>query len=220
MSKLLNKVRSDYEQIAASFTLTRQGPWEESAYLCSLIPKGSSVLDLGCGNGRLYQELKHKNVQYLGLDTNQALLQIAQRQHPEADFACLDFSRELPKLQQRFDFVVSIAALHHLPGQARRLQVFRELQKLLSPTGQLYFTVWNLQQAPYRKYLYLSRLFNWGRYGWNDTFIPWHATKPTVWRYYHAFSPRELQHLLIQSGFQKISFPPNLQGRNLTVLAA
>jgi len=220
MSKLLNKVQSDYEQIAASFSVTRQGNWEESSYICDIIPEHSSVLDLGCGNGRLYQNLKDKNVQYLGLDLNQTLLGHARNQYPDADFKLLDFSRELSKLDQKFDFIVSVAALHHLPGRARRLKVFREIRQLLKPNGQLFCTVWNLHQPPYHKYLYLSRLLNWGRYGWNDTFVPWRATRPTVWRYYHAFSQQELRQLLLQSGFKQISFPTNLQGRNWTVLAS
>lgn len=203
MPKLLSKVRRDYEKIASSFSDTRRGTWEEIAYICNLVPEGSSVLDLGCGNGRLVKELSRKKVKYLGLDSSSSLLDLAKKQHPGAAFLEMDFTRDLSDLKQQFDFVISIAALHHLPGKALRLKVFKEIRKLLKPSGQFYLTVWNLQRPPYRKYLYLSRFLNFGRYGWNDTFIPWKASKQTVWRYYHAFSTEELDQLLQESGFQK-----------------
>jgi cyclopropane fatty-acyl-phospholipid synthase-like methyltransferase len=44
---------------------------------------GQKVLDLGCGNGRLFKILKNKNVKYVGVDNSEKLLLEAQKQYSE-----------------------------------------------------------------------------------------------------------------------------------------
>lgn len=41
-----------YERIACHFSETRYKPWPKVADFLSNIPKGSFVLDIGCGNGK------------------------------------------------------------------------------------------------------------------------------------------------------------------------
>ncbi|MDD4352346.1 MAG: methyltransferase domain-containing protein [Candidatus Gracilibacteria bacterium] len=217
---LQRQVQQSYDKIAKEFSQTRSHSWPEIDILKQEIRPGSRVLDLGCGNGRLWQALAELRLDYLGIDFSENLIQEAKKLHPSAKFEILDFTHELAKLATKFDYLVSIAALHHIPEKKLRIKVFRELKQVLAPGGELLFSVWNLRQAKYLKYLYLARLKNWGRYGWNDCFIPWKASRKPIWRYYHAFSKRELRKLLKQSGFtiKRLEYGPGK--RNLIVVAS
>ena len=54
-------VKDNYEAIAADFDVTRRKKiWPKLAELSELVEGKSRVLDLGCGNGRLFEELKNK----------------------------------------------------------------------------------------------------------------------------------------------------------------
>jgi ubiquinone/menaquinone biosynthesis C-methylase UbiE len=41
-----------YEQIAGHFSTTRHKPWPKVVEFMELVPAGSVLLDLGCGNGK------------------------------------------------------------------------------------------------------------------------------------------------------------------------
>jgi len=215
MIKLIQQTKTSYEKIASPFSASRKQIWPVMEGFAQEIAKGSLVLDLGCGNGRILELLKQTEIEYLGIDFCEPLLEEARKLYPETKFELLDFTKDLNKLSKS-DYIVSIAALHHIPTKALRLKVFRELKSLLRPPGKLLFTVWNLRQPKYRKYLYLSRLKNFFRYGWNDTFIPWGKQ---VERYYHAFSPRELKKLLQKAGFEIEKLEYDSKKHNLVVIA-
>ena len=65
---LINKTRSDYNTIAEHFSKTRITVPEDKSVPTEYIKPGDKVLDLGCGNGALYSNLKEKNIDYLGVD--------------------------------------------------------------------------------------------------------------------------------------------------------
>lgn len=50
------------------------------------VPKGSFVLDLGCGNGAITQKLKEKGFRVLGIDASESMLEKAKALHPDLDF--------------------------------------------------------------------------------------------------------------------------------------
>jgi SAM-dependent methyltransferase len=76
------------------------------------IESGMSVLDVGCGFGDFHGWLKQQglDVRYTGVDINPALVEIAKRNHPGAEFAVADL--QVDDLKQRFDFVVSSSAFN------------------------------------------------------------------------------------------------------------
>jgi SAM-dependent methyltransferase len=87
------------------------------------------VLDLGCGGGRLAQWVQPGD--YLGFDVDPASLAAATGAFPQHRFAT-----QLPA-GERFDTLVALAVIEHLPEPERHLAQWREL---LAPGGSMVLT--------------------------------------------------------------------------------
>lgn len=74
------------------------------------VPKGSFVVDLGCGNGALTEKLEKQEYRVLGLDASAEMIAKAKALHPHLHFRtadALDFS-----LPQQADCIFSNAVFH------------------------------------------------------------------------------------------------------------
>jgi SAM-dependent methyltransferase len=187
------QVNKAYEAISDEFDRTRKNKWSEFEYFSDYIKPRSKVLDLGCGNGRLYGMLESKKIDYLGIDNSQTLIEKAMMNFPNAKFQYGDMvSLDLP--DDSYDAVFSIASFHHIPGKKLRREAADEINRALKPDGILILMVWNLFQWKYLKALLISIISfvcHFGlKYAWNDLWIKW-GDRPLK-RYYHAFLPSEL----------------------------
>lgn len=196
----LNK--ESYERIAETFSVTRsKKSWDVLASLAAEVREGSSVLDLGCGNGRLLKALPNVNFSYTGIDSNPYLLSVARERYPDRQF--VQESLETLELHgSHYDSIYCIATLHHLADESDRLSLLKKCNAALKPGGILFVTVWDLWQQKFMKY-YLWH-YSW-KISWNDMFIPWRATQAPVTRYVHAFTASELKRLFKKAGFDPVS---------------
>ncbi len=191
--KIREQVIQAYSGIAGEFDQTRKSQWLEFLHFLEYVENDVKVLDLGCGNGRIFDLLKDKKVDYLGIDNNSNLLEKARVNFPDAKFQLGDMV-DLDLADETFDVIFNIAAFHHLPGRKLRKQAEKEMHRVLKSDGILILTVWNLFQLKYITSLMrsvLSFIIHLGlRHSWNDLWIKWgnHPVK----RYYHAFLPNEL----------------------------
>jgi ubiquinone/menaquinone biosynthesis C-methylase UbiE len=200
--KEMDELKKAYDKIADDFSGTRRHAWPEFDLFLDVLSYGQKVLDLGCGNGRLYEKLRGLKIDYTGVDFSKGLLEIARKTYGSADFVEANMVR-LPFEAETFDAVVSVAAFHHLPGTELRKKAFEEAFRVLRPDGLLVFTVWNLWQMQYLGtfiHSFSRSITSQGRYGWKDLVIPF--GKKRVKRYYYAFSSFELRRLLKQCGFE------------------
>ena len=160
-----------YQHYAEQFDGTRMSAWAGWAPLIDALPsppQGLSVLDLGCGNGRLALSLKRAVAQdprtqppsrqvrrYVGRDRCEPLLEAA-RDH--ALSAALPFSASFErwtweqstcdqhhklKDQAQYDWVTLFGVTHHIYRFERRLQLLVEAASELSPTGVLSVSFWD-----------------------------------------------------------------------------
>jgi ubiquinone/menaquinone biosynthesis C-methylase UbiE len=95
------------------------------------VRRGSSVLDLGCGEGVLAL-LKHKDVYLAGLDVSPDLVELARRNG--YDTACVGQLTELPFADASFDYVVSLDVFGHVDF-ADKDSVLAEIKRVLRPSG-------------------------------------------------------------------------------------
>lgn len=214
-NKLLKKVEEDYEKIASEFDQTRKFLWPEFDYFKKYIKKGQKVLDVGCGNGRLFELFS--DVDYTGIDNNKIFVDIAQKNYSSAKFVRDNLIKF--KSPYQADLIFSIAAFHHIPSVVLRKKSVQNLHANLVDEGVLILTVWNLFQRKYIKYIIKSIfkfIFSLGKYDWNDTFIPWGKTG--IQRYYHAFTPKELQKLFKNNGFEILEMFYTRKGKKVSFL--
>lgn len=216
---LLQKVREDYNLTAKEFSDTRFKAWNEFKVFKKYVKNSDRVLDLGCGNGRLFDLFKSKQIDYIGVDNSESLINFAQRKHSKAKFILSDVL-SLPFFDHEFDVVISVAALHHIPSQELRIKAFKELKRVLKKNGTAIITVWNLRQLKLiLKYKLWHLIFGFRKEKMDkgDTFIPWKAKKgKIVNRYYHAFTLRELRRLVKKTGFKILK---EIKGNNLVIIA-
>jgi len=189
-SKFVHEV---YEIIAPHFNHTRYKPWPIVEKFLNGQETGNIIADIGCGNGK-YLGVS-KNCFAIGGDRCSPLINICN----SFGFECLICDNiNIPFRSHFFDTVISIAVIHHLSTEERRLKAIKELFRILRVGGKLLITVWALEQKG-------------KQYSTQDVFVPWHL-QPTYAsttveplqdnlvynRYYHLFKEGELLSLAQQ----------------------
>ncbi len=101
-----------------------------------IIPEGSKVLELGCGDGDL---LKSVAPSYgVGIDFVGGMVQRARERHPELTFYQMD--AEALELDEKFDYII----ISDLVGVLWDVQkMFRQLNKVVHPRTRLVMTYYN-----------------------------------------------------------------------------
>jgi len=85
----------------------------------------SRIIDIGCGPGNSTVELRKrwKNAWIIGLDSSEAMLEKAKKDHPDLDWVTCDANEDLTPLG-KFDIIFSNAAIQWLPDQENLLKRF------------------------------------------------------------------------------------------------
>ncbi len=98
--------------------------------------KGSSVLDLGCGNGALTKELADRGYRAIGLDASPDLLNIARDTYPEITFIQGDATEF--SLNEQVDVVFSNAVFHWIDKE-KQLDMMKCVYNALKSGGEFVF---------------------------------------------------------------------------------
>lgn len=206
--KLLKLVKNNYSEIAEQFNETRKKQiWQEIDILAKKVKPGSSVLDVGCGNGRLLEALP-PDIDYLGVDNSEKLLELARKEHPQNKFIEGDILDLGKAIHRKYDYIFCVAVLHHLPGKDLRIKALKELKEVVWEDGEIIISVWNLWQQNKFRNLILKNTFKkiQGRLDldFGDVVFDWKNNKGEIIskRYYHAFSKIELIKLAIDAGLE------------------
>jgi ubiquinone/menaquinone biosynthesis C-methylase UbiE len=211
---LLKKVQEDYNEIAESFSRSREKNWPEMKFLRDYISEGDKVLDIGCGSGRLFELFRNKKVQYFGIDFSKKLIEIAKRKylpHPSEKnsdlvgrmfptFVVVD-ALDLPFESCFFNNVFSIAVFHHIPSREKRIDFLREIKRVLKKGGKAHLTVWNLWQKKYIPSIVKSaalKALGKTEVDYCDIFVPFDNRD----RYYHCFRIKEIKNLFKEAEFK------------------
>ncbi len=189
ISALLALNRRFYQHHAADFDATRGRPWPGWRRVLARLPHEDShqlsVLDLGCGNGRLASYLRQEwrgSIDYLGLDGSTALLAAAAdrcRHLARARLVAYELVAEnLAEVleDQRFDFIAVFGVLHHVPATANRRSLVRELGDHLSPEGILALSIWQPNRDPG----FERKTVSWKRYNRRHRRRPQRGRQPAA----------------------------------------
>lgn len=156
---IIKQVKDFYDEAGVHFSRTRQktygsksSNWRVTDKYLALLKPGQSILDIGCGNGKLLTGMP-AGVAYTGTDFSQTLLDEARLLHPEAEFVYGDVTK--PSHWEgltTYDAIFAVALLHHVPTEKLQKYVLTETKKHLKKRGFLYLTVWNLWQERFLQY--------------------------------------------------------------------
>ena len=199
-----------------SFSGTRQSSWMGWKNLASVIKnnrksKLKSVLDVGCGNGRFYNELiknenwkklLEDNFTYIGVDSDKDMLEEGRGKYKKASFIESDVitkpnSNNL--INKKCDLVVSFGVSHHVPSEKLRLSWFLWLANLVDENGILCITTWLFVNAKQfktakeelkNKNISISK----GELDKGDYFLGWNKQN-NLYRYCHSYSDSELSNI-------------------------
>jgi len=144
----------------------------------------TSVLDVGCGEGVLFDVLG-RDAQVLGVDLSGDSLRASRRLHANSRVVQADGAGGLPFSSHTFDLVVCSEVLEHVPEPA---QLIAELWRVCSQDGWVILTV--PIEGPkllVKAILRHMRLLNHLLPGIEPGFSAWHL---------HAFGPAALSSLL------------------------
>lgn len=133
----------------------------------------SSVLEVGCGFGRIGQGIIERwpTVKYTGLDLSPDLVEAARKRLPGQELICADLATWIPG--RRWDLVLAVSVLSHL----RSVQVERVIGRLRRAARQdLIVLDWDAVGA--------STPYQWG-HDFRRLLAPIHCSKPigalTLW---------------------------------------
>lgn len=174
-------VHNVYESIAKPFDESRFCYWNAVRSFLDNIPKGSLVLDNGCGNGKY---LNYRNdITFIGNDMCNGLLEVAKN---KADVTRSN-GLNLPYRNKSFDAIICIAVFHHLSDKERRIQFINEITRVIKSKGRILITVWAKEQNH-------KRMKDWKISENGDSLIPWKDKYGNIlsMRYYHLFTKNEL----------------------------
>jgi SAM-dependent methyltransferase len=141
-----------YHALWADWYLPAALPALEKLFL-SRLPPGARVLDVCCGSGHVTKELVRRGYRLTGIDSSEALIELARRDLPGIDLRVAD-ARDL-KLDPEYDAAIStFDSLNHILTLEELQAVFAGVREALLPGGIFVFDM-NLEEA------YLQDLRQW-----------------------------------------------------------
>ena len=119
--------------------------WQEGTeYFLSLLPRGSRVLDVGCGGGIKTRYISDMGYEVIGIDFSEKMIEIARRENPGINFEVIDIYN-VDKVPGTFDGIFAQAVLLHIP-KSDTMKVLTALKDKLNINGLLYIATKEIRQ--------------------------------------------------------------------------
>jgi tRNA (uracil-5-)-methyltransferase TRM9 len=192
----MTSVKEVYNKISNDFDITRFRVWTCTSDFLDLIGKDTYGLEVGCGNGKnmVYCNELKKNIKIKGIDISDKFVEICQKKNLDVEQGDMI---KLPYLDESFDFVYSIAVLHHLDKEEERVNALKEMFRVCKKDGLIFVLVWAFDQEPDSK----------RKFSKTDELVSWKSRQDgkTYFRYYHLYLKGELE-----KEFSKTNFKYNI----------
>ena len=175
--------------------------------------KHGKILDLGCGSGRNFVDIKNGKIH--AVDFSEKQLKYAQQYAKKQGFnvkTIKAYAYNLPFKDNFFDSAIFIATLQCIPEAEKRKNALQELKRVMKKGASAMIAVWDKNQPRFVKYE-------------KDVFIPWKYNGRKYMRYYYLYDKNELLKLLkdvgfkIKKVFEKSSAKELYSSRNIVVVA-
>ena len=127
---------------------------EEKKYLNKSITKDSKVLEVGCGNGRIFIDLIKKTKNLVGIDNEEKAIKDAKKlfkRYPEIKFLLAD-ARNIHFENNQFDFVLCIGTFANFGNY--KFKVLDEMKRVVKNKGLIIISVYSENAFEERMKLY------------------------------------------------------------------
>jgi 2-polyprenyl-3-methyl-5-hydroxy-6-metoxy-1,4-benzoquinol methylase len=135
-------LKKTYNRIARDWS-TQHGvdDWwiEGTDTFLSLLPKGATILDVGCGSGYKTKYIKDKGFNAAGIDFSEEMIKFAKEKYTDVDFEVVDVY-DLDKYPKTFDGIYSQAVFLHIPKK-RSIEVLEKMKSRLNDGGLLHLAL-------------------------------------------------------------------------------
>ncbi|MBI5803321.1 class I SAM-dependent methyltransferase [Candidatus Pacearchaeota archaeon] len=179
-----------WDAIAQPWQTFRKEPIAEVVEF--LRDKKGKVLDLGCGSGRNFIEIKGT---IYGVDFSEKMLEYAKKFAEENKINVKLFKSEtsnLPFQDDFFDAVVFSAVLQCIPSEEDREKTLKELFRVMKRNSECWISVWDKNQERFKD-------------SDKESLIPWNYEGKEYMRYYYLYETDEIVELLKKMGFIIVS---------------
>ncbi len=135
-----------YDIHAQDFSKSRFRIWPGVKQFLDSLPPNSSVLDIGCGNGKNMNYGAQRHIM-TGLEKSKALTEICHNQNLNV---VQGNASSLPFKDNIYEAIIMIAVIHHI-NPSEHIIVLQEIQRVLKPGGKCLITNWAVEQPPNAK---------------------------------------------------------------------
>ena len=179
----MNKqVKDFYNTHWERFDISRVRIWKYVKEFTSTLPKESTVLDVGCGNGKNIKYMLDNQIQASGIDFSEKLVQVCRKKDLDV---CYGDTLDIPYPDNTFDNIISIAVVHHLKEEEDRIQAIEEMIRICKPGGKILISMWSVEQTGNELQ---NRSFTYG-----DNQVKWENTT----RYYFVYDEPHIKEFIL-----------------------
>lgn len=201
---ILKNLQLTYNQIAPNHASYHPRLWPGLKPFIKKVKSNHKVLDLGCGHGRILNYLP-KQLNYTGIDFSDKWLNQARQSFPDQTFIQSDLTQpQAYKNLDKFNVILLIALIHHLPKKSQQLFVLKQAKKHLKKDGFIILSTWRLLRPKFALQHLKSLPLKIKHLNWRFLKIPYKNTQKS--RFYTALDKKYLQKLLKQAGFTVKTF--------------
>jgi SAM-dependent methyltransferase len=136
----------------------------EARLVDAMLPRGSRVLDAGCGTGRIGGHLTEVGHDVVGVDVDPALIAAAEKDHPGARWLVGDLAElNLPArgITEPFDVIVSAGNVMTFLAPGTRREVLRRLRAHVRDDGRAVIGFGAGRGYPFEEFLDDARAAGW-----------------------------------------------------------
>jgi ubiquinone/menaquinone biosynthesis C-methylase UbiE len=166
-----------YEIISSEFAETRAYVWQCVKDFTKLIKENSSVLEIGCGNGKNMKYILDRiHCNTIGIDTCHNFVDMCRDKNLKVsnkNILNLEFD------DNTFDYILCVAVFHHLLNIDDQDRAMNEILRVMKPKSIGMITCWSTEQPDDSKFIFSEgiNIVMWkGRKDLNKT------------RYYYVYS--------------------------------
>ena len=136
-----------YNNNSKEFSDTRYCLWNVVSDFGKQFKKNDMVLDAGCGNGKNIKYF-HEKCNIIGFDNCSNFVKICKDKGYNVFHSNI---LNIPMEKETFNYIISIAVIHHLDSECLHIHAINELMSLLTKNGQLLVTLWAYESDNYSK---------------------------------------------------------------------